>query len=215
MKRTGGVLRIRFTAADLLATRVRTEPDQMWEAVLSACRPGLASGGPLGELIPLRGNFPDFLTPASSSGEMAEGLETIRALPRRNLFHDLDPVRLRRPATGYTRALAAGDRAAMDLLTAALHRRFRTVVEPVLPVIRQSLAAEQQARLRRFASGGLGGLLESLAPVLRWRAPYLEADYPVCHEIDLDGRGIELIPSYFCDHTPVTFIDPGLPPVLV
>ncbi|WP_328607420.1 winged helix-turn-helix domain-containing protein [Amycolatopsis sp. NBC_00345] len=215
MKRTGGVLRIHFTAADLLATRIRAEPDPMWESVLSACRPGLARGGLLGDLIPLRGNFPDFLTPATSSGEMAEGLETIRALPRRSLSHDLDPRRLRRPATAYTRALASGDRTAMELLTAALVRQFRVAVEPVLPVIRQSLAADQQTRLRRFASGGLGGLLEGLAPVLRWRAPYLEADYPVCHEIDLDGRGLELIPSYFCDRTPVTFIDPGLPPVLV
>ena len=51
--------------------------------------------------------------------------------------------------------------------------------------------------------------------MLRWRAPVLEADYPVDRDLHLDGRGLLLQPSYFCRGTPVVYRDPQLPPVLV
>ncbi|MFJ3924699.1 hypothetical protein [Streptomyces sp. NPDC090022] len=34
-------------------------------------------------------------------------------------------------------------------------------------------------------------------------------------DVHLDGRGLTLIPSYFCWHSAVTFTDPQLPRVLV
>ena len=40
-------------------------------------------------------------------------------------------------------------------------------------------------------------------------------DYPVDQEMRLDGRGLLLVPSYFCWRYPVTLADPDLPPVLV
>jgi DNA-binding transcriptional ArsR family regulator len=43
----------------------------------------------------------------------------------------------------------------------------------------------------------------------------LEADYPVDKDIHLDGRGLLLIPSYFCRGKPVALADPSLPPTLV
>lgn len=51
--------------------------------------------------------------------------------------------------------------------------------------------------------------------MIRWRAPVLEADYPVDRELRLDGRGLLLQPSFFCRGTPVVYRDPVLPPVLV
>jgi len=54
-----------------------------------------------------------------------------------------------------------------------------------------------------------------LTPLFRWRWPVLEAPYPLDKDVHLAGRGLLLVPSYFCRRMPVTFADPGLPPVLV
>ncbi|WP_243859218.1 hypothetical protein [Amycolatopsis arida] len=64
-------------------------------------------------------------------------------------------------------------------------------------------------------SGGTAALLTSLGPVLRWDPPVLSADYPNDLDIRLGGRGLRLIPSYFCWRYPVALADPTLPPVLV
>lgn len=50
---------------------------------------------------------------------------------------------------------------------------------------------------------------------MRWRPPVLEADYPVDHTVDLNGRGLTLVPSYFCWRKPVALADPSLPPTVV
>ncbi|MBW8801297.1 MAG: helix-turn-helix transcriptional regulator [Streptomyces sp.] len=49
----------------------------------------------------------------------------------------------------------------------------------------------------------------------RWNPPYLEVDYPVDRELRLEGRGLTLVPSYFCWRRPTALADPDLDPVLV
>jgi DNA-binding transcriptional ArsR family regulator len=44
--------------------------------------------------------------------------------------------------------------------------------------------------------------------------PVLEVRFPVEQDLYLDGRGLRLIPSFFCHGKPTTYKDPGLPPVL-
>src|SRR5438876_12229110 len=39
--------------------------------------------------------------------------------------------------------------------------------------------------------------------------------YPVHRDLRLDGRGLRLVPSFFCRGTPVALADPELPPTLV
>ncbi|MFF1646658.1 hypothetical protein [Streptomyces sp. NPDC058240] len=58
-------------------------------------------------------------------------------------------------------------------------------------------------------------MLKTFGPLMRWRPPVLEADYPVDQEVHLRGRGLLLIPSYFCHRTPVALADDSLPPTLV
>ncbi|MFJ3968984.1 hypothetical protein ACIPYR_12560 [Streptomyces parvus] len=45
--------------------------------------------------------------------------------------------------------------------------------------------------------------------------PTLVADYPRDGDLHLGGRGLSLVPSFFCTERPATLIDPELPPVLV
>ncbi|MEW2515984.1 winged helix-turn-helix domain-containing protein, partial [Streptomyces sp. NPDC046870] len=75
--------------------------------------------------------------------------------------------------------------------------------------------AERAVQARTLLDSGSEGLLAGLGPAMRWRPPVLQVNYPVEHDIHLDGRGLVLVPSVFCWRVPITLIDPSLPPVLV
>ncbi|MEU5164515.1 helix-turn-helix domain-containing protein [Streptomyces sp. NPDC020875] len=111
--------------------------------------------------------------------------------------------------------LAEGLSSPMSRLLTTLRSYHRAAVEPYWAHIQARVEADRAVRGRALLDGGAAELLCSLPPVLRWRAPVLEADYPVDREIRLDGRGLLLQPSFFCRDTPVVLRDAGLPPVLV
>jgi DNA-binding transcriptional ArsR family regulator len=75
--------------------------------------------------------------------------------------------------------------------------------------------ADRAYRARTLLDGGVHGLLSSLRPLMQWRPPVLEVQYPVHRDLHLDGRGLRLGPSYFCRSLPVALADPDLPPTLV
>lgn len=100
-------------------------------------------------------------------------------------------------------------------LLGELRGYHRAAVEPYWSHIQAQIEAERAARGRALLDGGADELLASLPPMLRWRAPVLECDYPVDRDVRLRGRGLLLQPSFFCRRTAVTLHDPELPPVLV
>lgn len=234
------MLRIRFTPEDLGRVRLVSEPDPLWELVLSvaqfdrtdltgpaqrawqaSAQQATGAGLPararelLGTLVPAKGNFPDFLTPRAASDGFDAGLAAMRALPPTTLRADLAAAMSdRRTVPGWIRSLADGDRDARTLLELALREYFKAVVAPHWPVIRRQVLADRTIRVG-VAAGGVEALLAGISPSIRWRWPVLEADYPCERSVELCGRGLVLIPSFFCDEVPVTFIDPRLPPVLV
>lgn len=234
------MLRIRFTPQDLGRVRLVGEPDPLWELVLSVAqigRPGLtgsaqrrwqvsaqqatSAGLPararevLGTLVPAKGNFPDFLTPRAASDGFEAGLAAMRSLPRAALRTDLATAMAdRRGVPRWVRSLAEADPDARTLLDLALREYFKAVVQPHWPVIRRHVLGDRSARTG-LAADGVDRLLAGISPNVRWNWPVLEADYPCDQSVDLAGRGLVLIPSFFCDQVPVTFIDPDLPPVLV
>ncbi|QGZ52879.1 helix-turn-helix domain-containing protein [Streptomyces sp. QHH-9511] len=173
----------------------------------------------LAALVPSRGYFPDFLTPAEGLQGLDEGLEAVRATPQARLRRELALLGAHR-AGGRTvphslRVLAEGGAEPFSRLLGALRSYHRAAIEPYWPHIRARVEAERALRGRALLDGGADELLASLPPMLRWRAPVLEADYPVDRDLHLDGRGLLLQPSYFCRGAPVVLRDPTLPPVLV
>ncbi|MEW2558595.1 ArsR/SmtB family transcription factor [Streptomyces griseorubiginosus] len=236
------MLRVHFTPDDVARVRVAAGPDPLWEIVNSfqglfqggdavsfglwrqLVRPCL--GGPgdrlLAGLLPGRGYFPDFLTPAPSGGrELAAGLDTVLGTSPAALRRDLallaaSPHR-RRPLPDRARSLADGESEALRRLGSALHGYHGRAIAPFWPQICAQVDADRAARARAVLAGGADGLLASFAPVLRWRWPVLEADYPVDREVRLHGRGVVLQPSFFCTRTPITLAFPAADwtPVLV
>jgi DNA-binding transcriptional ArsR family regulator len=62
---------------------------------------------------------------------------------------------------------------------------------------------------------GTEALLLGMRPLMRWRPPVLEVEYDYDQDLHLGGRGLRLVPSYFCRRVPVALADPDLPPTLV
>ncbi|MFI6551772.1 ArsR/SmtB family transcription factor [Streptomyces griseus] len=190
----------------------------------------------LAAVVPPRGYFPDFLTPPQEGAEpfgLEAGMEALRDTPADRVHAELEllaagRVRRRADRSVGQRAAGAGRTSAalpaalmegraepLSRLIGALRSYHHAAVEPYWPHIRASIEADRAVRGRALLDGGADGLLGTLPPMIRWRSPVLEADYPVDRDLHLDGRGLLLQPSFFCRGTPVVYRDPSLPPVLV
>ncbi|MEV2270655.1 winged helix-turn-helix domain-containing protein [Nonomuraea africana] len=236
----GGILRIIFTADDLARVRVAARADPMWEMVASLHRFQAGDGGAviagwrrrararlaeagllrdvrrlLAPLAPRAAYFPDFLTPSEALLGTDEGIQAIIDTPRTRVQRELDLLRARHGLPAHLESLAR-DATAM--------RRVATVAAGYLQValgehwseVERAVSQDRGTRVRHLADGGVEAMLTGLSPGMRWRAPVLEIDYPAGgRELRLRGRGLTLIPSYFCRTAPVTLADPSLPPVLV
>ncbi|RKN43360.1 ArsR/SmtB family transcription factor [Micromonospora endolithica] len=234
------MLKIHFTAEDILRTRVAPAADPVWELVLSLhllpgrSRDPLLAGWRRGvtrglraqsrspgmrllmALNPPRGYFPDFLTPYASVSGFEAGLEAVRSTPASLLRRDLSLLAAGGGLPDGAVSLSRGEPAALRHLTAAMTDYHALALGPYWERIQAAVEADRTRRARALLDGGVEGLLASLRPAVRWESGLLEVrDYPRSRELHLDGRGLLLVPSFFCARTPVALLDPALPPVLV
>jgi DNA-binding transcriptional ArsR family regulator len=232
-------LRIHFTDADIARTRLKLDIDLMWEIVSSAQilqhRDGALPFGPwrrrvreragqdadlraavqtMVTVAPHAAYFPDLLTPAQDMSGIDESIETVLSTPPRRLREEIGRIRPTTGAPGWLDDLSRGKAAALRHLRQALRVYYDSVIEPHLPNIEDGLRTETARGIQQYLHDGPEGLLRSLGPSTRWDPPVLTVDYPRNRDLYLDGRGLVLIPSYFCLHHPVTLADPELRPVL-
>lgn len=227
--------RIHFGCADLARTTIAREPDPLWEVLLGLhmlqTEDEPAVFGPwrqrararltavereLLALAPPEGYSPDFLTPAAASEGLDAGLAAVSATPAERLRADLsrlaDEVRLPR----WTRRLAAGDPAVLKKVVHGLRHFHRTKIAPQLPSMSATIARDVTLHSDTVTSGGFETLVANLHPTLRWTAPVLSIAMPYLdRDQHLRGRGLRLVPSFFCWRYPIMLCDPALPPVLV
>ncbi|WP_419994106.1 winged helix-turn-helix domain-containing protein [Streptomyces boninensis] len=228
------MLRVHFTAGDLARTRIADGPDPLWETVLSVqqlgerrpdpvlaawreggCPRGRAALRALRPLMPTRGYFPDFLTPAASSAGFEHGVEAVLGTPRRRLRAEIGRVAAASPLPAWTRELADGEAGGMRRLGQALGTYHDSALAPAWRRIAARTEEDRVRRAQAQSTAGTEAMLRTFAPALRYAAPVLTADYPVERDLHLRGRGLLLVPSYFCRRTPVVLADEELPPVLV
>ncbi|MDI3403644.1 ArsR/SmtB family transcription factor [Streptomyces cavernicola] len=235
-----GALRIHFSDRDFRYVQLARTADPMWEAFLGlhvlntppGCLPArlhpwrrraaqrLRQGElrttcrMLLDLAPVDASyFPDFLTPAESEEGLTEAVRALRATPASRLARELREAARHRPLPAWTRRLAAGDRALLDRVADAVLRFHTEVIAPDWSEIEAFVAAGREERDAAL-DGGVVGVLATLVPFV-WRDPVLSAPYPVDAELHLRGRGVRLVPSYFCYNVPIAIADPNLPPVVV
>ncbi|TCP46773.1 helix-turn-helix protein [Tamaricihabitans halophyticus] len=182
------------------------------------------SMGLLRTLVPARGNFPDFLTPWESSFSLEAGYESIKQVPADLVNKDLAGAFRRRQAPGWVRELADRRGVGMRLVVSALRQYHGELLRPYEDRIVPRVEADLAVRNHDLAAQGPVGLLRGLPEPIEWKdcgpigtesGGVLEADYPTEHEVHLSGRGLTLVPSFFCVGAPVTLINGELPPVLV
>ncbi|MFI7438113.1 helix-turn-helix domain-containing protein [Micromonospora haikouensis] len=234
------MLKIYFSPDDVLRTRVAPGADPLWELILSVHVLQVRSPDPLTSgwrrgvsrelrrlvgaepmrllfaLNPGRGYFPDFLTPHEGLQGLAEGLEAIRSTPVRLLHRDMTRMAGEHPLPASAGALARGEPEMLRHLTDSMERYRELALSPYWAHIQAAIDSDRMRRARALLDGGVEGLLDSFRPLARWESGVLEIHgYPESRELHLDGRGLLLVPSFFCAGTPVALADPDLPPVLV
>lgn len=224
-----GTLRIHFTSADLARTSVAPEPNPLWEMVFSRLR--LADPDPpvvlapwlarvranrarlapgvrvLAALTPRGPYFPDFLTPPEGQQGLDAGLRAILSTPKRRLNDELGRLAEWWPVPSWARPIGDGQ---LSTLTRVLRTYHDVAIAPYAELARPWLEAEQAHRTQTGDA-----LLRGMAPLMRWCPPVLEVPYGVTRDMHLRGRGLLLVPSFFCRHTPVALADDDLPPTLV
>jgi DNA-binding transcriptional ArsR family regulator len=234
------MLRIHFTAADLCRLRLAPGPDPLWESLLSQHLLASGTGPPalgswrrraaarltppmrlLMTLAPATGYSADFLTPTGglprtdAVAGIDAGVDAVLATPPEQVRADLERMSSQRPLPGWARRLADGDGTALRGLATAMRDYFEAALASTWELVCGQVAAERAGRARTMTDGGVERLLATLHPAVRWEPPVLRVSYPADRDVHLSGRGLVLLPSYFCWRTPVTLRAPERPPVLV
>lgn len=232
------MLRIHFTDADLARVQVASRPDPLWEIFFSLLRfqsrRGLWSYADwhrtartdlhdkgltpvvrkvLLPLYPSGAYFPDFLTPAEAAEGLDAGLEAILGIPRRRVLRELGILDRVTGAPAWSQGLA-DDRTRKEFV-GTLRTYYDVAIRPHDDHIQAHIDADRSVRARALLDGGIHGLLAGLGPYMRWQPPTLLVEYAAeDRDLYLRGRGLTLVPSYFCWGAPVSLADSGLPPVL-
>ena len=233
------MLRIYFSSDDVARTRLAPAADPLWELVMSMhmLRPqpgdllfrrwrqtaGAAiRRAALGErlrlllaLTPPIGYFPDFLNPNKAIQGLEHGLEAIRSTPKATLGHDLRRLAQSQPLPKSARGLANGESRTLVELTDTMRTCYNLAIAPYRRTIDSAVERDRRIRTSALAANGVEGLLASLHSIMRWTSGELRIPAHRDQELHLNGRGLLLIPSYFCLTGPVTMFDPALPPVVV
>ncbi|MFB9902330.1 ArsR/SmtB family transcription factor [Allokutzneria oryzae] len=228
------MLRIHFEPDDLARVRVLDAPDPLWETLLSVHMlqksdaeipfgqwrsrvRGLATPSVrlLTTLAPARGYSADFLTPAVGSKDLDLALDRLLSTSGKLLRTDVAELAEEQPLPAPVTRLATGDSEVLHLLDRTVRHYFSYALQPYWNTMTAQVSADRQNRFQSMLSSGVEGMLNGLHPGVRWRSPTLEVDYPVDQHLHLGGRGLTLVPSFFCWKHPVTLKDAHRDPVLV
>ncbi|MFB7177593.1 DUF5937 family protein [Streptomyces sp. NPDC056257] len=230
------MLRVHFTAEDLLNVTFVSEPLPMVELAMALVawqrtdepavfgrwrgRVGRELPGrvrPLLDLLRPDGDNPQFVEPYTHTLE--EGLAAVREAAPALTGAQLARAAARAPGPdSWLRALWGRDRDAWDQLGGALRAGHEAVVAPQWARIRQSYQADVAWRARLLATHGIKACLASTHPRAEWSGTVLEVDRPPHYEVRLGGRGLLLMPSPFWTGRPLVAEGPGGPqgpPVLM
>ncbi|TCO55792.1 ArsR/SmtB family transcription factor [Actinocrispum wychmicini] len=218
-----------FDREDLQRVRLAERPDPVWELILAlrraqaravlapfrGWRRSLDSGTqrldeyPLLQcLVAVQGEFPDFLPPPDKGSVCEAAVRTPATI-------DLAAVFAHRTPPQWMRSLATSDRKQLGDVLSAIRDTYQLLVAPHWTEVLGVVTSDRLVRARSLAAHGVGTMLSQLPGVLGWDGTTLSTRHPESRTVHLAGRGLTLVPSYFCRGNPITWIDPQLRPVLV
>jgi DNA-binding transcriptional ArsR family regulator len=221
------LLAVRFACSPIWETNaaVRTLADERsrayhepWHRVI---RERVASLDlmPLLAVQPLRGSVPDFLTPPPTTARprLRDQLASVRATPPEQVARELERCRSTVKDAERRRALdsmLADPAAARDLLASRIHDAWQLLVAPFWVRIRTLLDRDIEQRSRTLARHGFRRALEELDPRIRWTARGLSCSDRSRRTVELDERGLVLMPSaYLWPYVAAVTDEPWLPTI--
>jgi DNA-binding transcriptional ArsR family regulator len=222
------LLAVRFACSPAWETQaaVRTFTPQRgrsahepWQRLVAA-RVARLDLSPLLAVQPLHGVVPDFLTPPpqSAAPRLSDQLAEIRATPPAQVAHELElchetveDERYRRMIDGFL----ADPAAARDLLASRLHEAWLELVAPFWVRIRTLLDRDIEQRSRTLARHGLRRVLDELHPRIRWTKRGLWCADRTGRTVEVDERGLVLMPSaYMWPKVAAVIDEPWLPTIV-
>ncbi len=221
--------RIHFTADDLARTRVAPTLGPLAETLLGfsmlrgeAKLPNAFSGWredvrprlspamrPLAAVIP-GGHFGvDLWSLTGEAPTIDQGLRALVAMRPEHVRAELEYYTMDMHCPLSSEAWRIADHAdrGRQILARAAQATHAALVEPYWPRVHAHLHAERVSRSRLLLDGGVERLFETISPCVRWRSPVLEIDVRHEHDVRLDGRGFELVPSMFIGDRPLLLLD--------
>lgn len=211
----------RFTVADLAAMRFAVSP--LWEVVQSiglladpsaaavhlpwlrhiAGRVDRTRLGPMVDLVPARGYRPDFLTPPPSSPLAAfdDEFATLGATPLDQVVHDMT-VFAEQVSVSVAAPWLLDPARELARACATIREYWQLAVQPVWDRVRALLEADIAYRARRLTARGPHAVLSNLHRTVSWRDGALSVATHKDEDVELDGRGLLLVPSAFSVHRP-------------
>jgi DNA-binding transcriptional ArsR family regulator len=174
---------------------------------------------PLLAVQPIRGYVPDFLTPPPRTARprLRDQLAEIRATPPAQAAHELELCRETVTDERDRRLLdsfLADPARARDLLATRLHETWIGLVAPFWVRIRTLLDRDIEQRSRTLARHGLRRVLDELHPRIRWTKHGLSCGDRSGRTVEVDERGLVLMPSaYLWPYVAAIGDEPWLPTI--
>ncbi len=147
------------------------------------------------ELVPAHGDVPLFLAPEMVD-DIDEAIEIVLSTPASRIRAELDAGRGSTRWSSWIDDLSRGRVKALHELGTAIRTYHDQVMAPLRLVHTRVVAAELSRRYHQLAAEGIAAMLNDLHPSIRWRSASLEvAAGPTCADVDLSGRGLQVMPS--------------------
>ena len=174
---------------------------------------------PLLALLPAQGYIPDFITPPPESplDTIDDALERVRATPAKQVVRELNLFESQHGGTlpAPAEPLRQHPRREVPRLVKTMAAYWRRAVEPHWPRILALLSADLRYRATRLTEGGPEALFDDLHPTISFSGDWLRIDMPWDRDVELEGRGLLLIPSAFSWQRPsVIMLDPWQPTLI-
>jgi DNA-binding transcriptional ArsR family regulator len=229
------VIRYRFGHEDLLRTRFAISPLMELSGSVEALReperfavhaPWVAWAAPriaglewdlLDAVIPRNARFyPDFVSPPprEPQAQLEAELRRVMETPAAQVAHELGrayPGGLP-PAAA---ALVADPERGLQHLVAQMRAWWDAVLAPRWDAILAMVEAEVAWRGRRLAAVGPSAAFADLDDAVRWHDGAVEVHCRAAHDVDLDGRGLLLVPAAFAWPEVWPMVDPPWQPAIV
>jgi DNA-binding transcriptional ArsR family regulator len=173
--------------------------------------------GLLDALVVGSGYRPDFLTPPPDTPRagLEEGFERIRETAPDEVRKEVGWAFPGGRMPAAAQQLIDDPVAGLELLTAQMAAYWERAVAPWWERIVAALEADVAYHARDLAAGGPLAAVAGLHPRVRWRAGAVEVEHAYDAEVELDGRGLLLVPAAFAWPGLSAMLDPPWQPAIV